>query len=255
MTKWLEQNKNIVLIIILFFLFLLAAFYLFMIRPLALEEKTQQQQLNRIKNDLSFYQQSIKSLQPNSFTSEEKESLLGSIPSKPNVEEIIKDLERTELENEVVIENFSYNVNENGLSDDEAEGKTEEKNQIVQKSGKENWENILPQDIMEKWKDQVKKVNDLPISFVELTIDVNGEEEKVNQFVSQLENLKRIIHVQSYEYKINKEKGNRLEGIVTIRAFYSEKLAEFVDEKMNFELDYEFDPQKVKRYVDPNEQS
>jgi Tfp pilus assembly protein PilO len=98
-------------------------------------------------------------------------------------------------------------------------------------------------------------VNDLPISFVELTIDVNGEEEKVNQFVSSLENLKRIIHVQSYEYKINKEKGNRLEGIVTIRAFYSEKLAEFVDEKMDFELDYEFDPQKVKRYVDPNEQS
>ncbi|MED3623671.1 hypothetical protein [Neobacillus thermocopriae] len=252
MTKWLEQNKNIVLIIILFILLLLVAFYLFMIRPLALEEKNQQQQLNRIKSDFSYYQQSIKSLQPNSFSDEEKELLIGSIPSKPYIEEIIKDLERTELENEVVIENISYNLNENRLSDDEAVGKTEEE---TRKSGKENWENILSQDVMKKFKEQIEKVEDLPISFVELTIDVNGEAEKVNQFVSQLENLKRIIHVQSYEYKINKEKDNRLEGIVTIRAFYSEKLAEFIDEKMDFELDYEFDPQKVKRYVDPNEQS
>ena len=94
-------------------------------------------------------------------------------------------------------------------------------------------------------------MSDLNVSYVEMVIDLNGEVEDVNTFVNRLENLKRIIHVQSYDYSINEEKNNRLEGILTIRAFYSEDFAQFINAESDFKLDYTFDPTKIKRYIEP----
>ena len=45
MTKWLEQNKNIVLIIVLILFVILALLSLFLIRPLAADEETKRQEL------------------------------------------------------------------------------------------------------------------------------------------------------------------------------------------------------------------
>ena len=56
MTKWFEQNKKIVLIILLVLFMVLSLFYIFLIRPLAAEEKNLQEQLKRISEDTSFYQ-------------------------------------------------------------------------------------------------------------------------------------------------------------------------------------------------------
>ena len=100
-------------------------------------------------------------------------------------------------------------------------------------------------------KEKFVDVSDLNVSYVEMVIDLNGEVEDVNTFVNQLENLKRIIHVQSYDYSINEEKNNRLEGILTIRAFYSEDFAKFINAESDFKLDYTFDPTKIKRYIEP----
>ena len=94
-------------------------------------------------------------------------------------------------------------------------------------------------------------VSDLKVSYVEMVIDLNGEEEDVHSFVDRLEDLKRIIHVQSYDYSINEERDNRLEGILTIRAFYSENFAQFINAESDFKLDYTFDPAKIKRYSEP----
>ncbi len=51
--------------------------------------------------------------------------------------------------------------------------------------------------------------------------------------------------------RYNKEKNNRLEGILTIRAFYSEDFAKFINAESDFKLDYTFDPSKIKRYSEP----
>ena len=72
MTKWLEQNKNIVLIIVLILFVLLALFFFFFVRPLAAEEETKRQELNRIQDDVSFYQAHLNRLTPQTFTEEEK---------------------------------------------------------------------------------------------------------------------------------------------------------------------------------------
>ena len=77
MTKWLEQNKNIVLIIVLILFVILALFFIFLIRPLAADEETKRQELNRINDDVSFYQNHLNELTPQTFTDQEKELLIG----------------------------------------------------------------------------------------------------------------------------------------------------------------------------------
>ena len=119
MTKWIEQNKKIVLIILLVLFVGLSLFYFFLIRPLAAEEKNLQDQLKQISEDTSFYQSKINQLKPQSFTDEEKLLLVGSVPSRPNVEEVITDLEKTELETGVAIENISFTINSTGSNEAE----------------------------------------------------------------------------------------------------------------------------------------
>ena len=99
MTKWFEQNKKIVLIILLVLFMVLALFYFFLIRPLAAEEKNLQEQLTRISDDTSFYQNAIDQLKPQSFTDEEKLLLVGSVPGRPNVEEVIKRSRKKRIRN------------------------------------------------------------------------------------------------------------------------------------------------------------
>lgn len=254
MIKWLEQNKKIVLLIVLFFMLILTVFYFFMIRPLAVQEKNLQQQLKRINDDFSFYQRALKKLTPQKATDNEKSLLIGSVPIKPNVEELIKDLERTELETGVVIEKISSSIHLNGLNDDGAAvqktEKTQENNKPIQKQ-EQGWNNIFPKETLRKLKGRLSGLDDLTVSYLEMVINVNGEAKDVHKFVNRLENLTRIIHIQSYEYKLNKEKNNRLEAILTIRAFYCKDFAKLIDEGNNFQLDYEFDPLKLKRYADP----
>lgn len=235
MTKWLEQNKNIVLFIVLFLFILMSIFYFFVIRPLVVEEDNQQQQLKRINADIAFYQQATNKLKPKKFTSRETSLLIGNIPSRPYVEGIINDLVRTETETGVVIENISSVIYPNGVSEGEDPSRGKGKIQPVQNKNNGNWENILPDGTLKKLKKQMTKIDNIHVSFVELVINVNGEVASMNNFVNQLEALNRVIHVQSYEYSVNKEQGSRLEAVVTIRAFYSKDFANLIDNDNDIE--------------------
>ena len=267
MTKWLEQNKKIVLILVLILFIVLALLYTFLIRPLAAREEDLRQELVRVQEDTSFYQQKLQQLKPQTFTDAEKLVLVGSIPNKPNVEEMIKDLEKTELETGVAIENMTISINPNGSEDEAAqqntqaaaetqgnqaiEANSEQATQSPPEQGPSNWESILPKETLEVLKDAQVHLDDLHVSYVEMVINFNGEESDVHTFVGLLENLQRIIHIQNYDYSINEEKDNRLEGTLTIRAFYSEDFAKFIQGDSEFELDYQFDPSKLKRYKEP----
>ena len=110
MTKWLEQNKNIVLIIVLILFVILAIFFIFLIRPLAADEETKRQELNRINDDVSFYQNHLNELSPQTFTDQEKDLLIGKVPATPNVEEVVKDLEKTEIKTGAVIDNVAISI-------------------------------------------------------------------------------------------------------------------------------------------------
>jgi len=265
MTKWFEQYKNVVLIFILILFLLLSLFYSFFIRPLAAEEKTNREQLNKIEEDVSFYQQQLAALQPLKFTEEEKQLLVGSIPAKPNVEEIIRDLEKKEIETGIVIESAGFKLFPNEIIEEQAQSQPEasepagETPPETTEAQQENppptevpssWEHIFPPELFELVKDKLTEVKDITVSYVEITIDLNGNVEDVNRFIDEIEHLQRIIHVQNYDYSINEEKDNRSEGILTIRAFYSDDFVEFIKDETEFALDYEFSPEDINRYLD-----
>lgn len=245
MTKLFQQNKNIILVTVLVLFMLCGIFYFFMVRPLAIQEENMKQELNRINEDAVFYQESIHHLLPQTFSEKEAETLVGSIPIQPNVEEIIKDLERTELETGTVIDHIAVSIHPN-----EWNGTPEADDQTIELQDLGLWGHLFPSELSDKLQDKLTEVKDLRVSYVEMAINLNGNQEDMNKFVQKLENLQRIIHVQGFDYSINEERENRLEGIVTIRAFYSEEFANLIYDDQEFELDYQFDPEKIKRYID-----
>ena len=263
MTKWLEQHKNIVLIIVLILLAISALFFIFFIRPLTAEVEAKSQELNRINEDVSFYQERINQLSRQTFSDEEMELLVGSVPATPNVEDLIKELEKTEIETGAVIDNVSIslyqnesNVNDGATAENENnQAETEAQETALQtdpQQGVNSWPHIFPEETLNllNEKEKLVDINKLTVSYVELVIDINGKVRDIDKFVRELENFKRIIHVQEFDYTINEENG-RLEGAITIRAFYSEDFEEFINEKGEFQLDYVFDPSKIKRYIEP----
>ena len=44
-----------------------------------------------------------------------------------------------------------------------------------------------------------------------------------------------------------------MEGVLTIRAFYSKDFEDVINEDGEFQLDYDFAPSKIKRYIEPVE--
>lgn len=260
MTKWLEQNKNIVLIIVLILFVILAMFFIFLIRPLATEEDTKRQELNRINDDVSFYQSHLNELTPQTFTDQEKDLLIGKVPVTPNVEEVVKDLEKTEIKTGAVIDNVAISIHQNEVNQvgqPEANTETQEGNaegEPATPQGPNRWSHILPEETLKllEDKEKLKDVNDLTVSYAEFAIDVNGKIKDIEKFLQEIESFKRITHVQGFDYSINEENG-RLEGILTIRAFYSKDFENLINEDGEFRLDYDFAPSKIKRYIEPVE--
>lgn len=226
MLDWVEKNKKIILLMILFLLILMTAFYSFMIRPLVAEKRNHQQQLDEINADISAYKQGINKLKPERLSGEEQALLISSIPGKPNVEDIIKDLQKVASETGAVIENISSTINGNGTSNNgtpnaNATQNKQANNGSAQQAGQGNWENIFPKEVLDKLKNKMADVNNLKVSYVEMTIKLNGTAANMNDFVKQIENLNRITHIQSYQYSINEAGDHRVEGTVTIRSYYT----------------------------------
>ena len=83
---------------------------------MAADEETKRQELNRINDDVSFYQNHLNELTPQTFTDQEKDLLIGKVPATPNVEEVVKDLEKTEIKTGAVIDNVTISIHQNEVN-------------------------------------------------------------------------------------------------------------------------------------------
>ncbi|MEB1807661.1 MAG: SPOR domain-containing protein [Bacillaceae bacterium] len=239
MTEWLNNNNNRILYSVLIFFLLLVVFYMYFIRPLQAEERSQQEELHRIQTDIAHYQTQISKLTVQSLTPLQKKTLLDRVPMRPNVEQVIADLERTELDTGAVIDSVSISIHPSERSEAQ-----ENEGQDVQ-----SWRNILDEDLYSLLETQVADVNALHVSSIELSISMNGKEADVHSFIEEVEKLKRIIHVQSYDYSLDSET-ERLQASATLRAFYCEDFLAFIEDVGDFKLDYNFDPNKLNRYIE-----
>ncbi|WP_088103712.1 hypothetical protein [Halalkalibacter urbisdiaboli] len=233
MTEWLKDNQKAIVYLFIILLLALVACYVNIVRPVAHEKANKELILSGIEQEVSALDSTLASLESESLSAVEKQRLLTSVPLKPNVEEIIADLERTEMATDIVIDDISISIEPNAYEE-------------------EKWRHILPEDLYERLQERMAKIEDLTVSYVELTINVNGLEDNIHWFVQELEHLERTIHVQNYTFGLESEKEDRANANITIRTFYSEDFVPFVENDDVFELDYEFDADLIKRYVIPN---
>jgi len=232
MNEWLIRNQKPVLYIILLLFLGLASFYLFHLRPLQAQERGQKEELQRLNHTLLTYEEQIAKSEKQTLTIAEAEGLLAKVPLRPDVEQMVADLERTEIETEIVIDSISIHVVPNEI---------ETENQ--------KWIHLLPEDLYMRFEGDIANLENLQVSYVEMTLSLQGTEENIHTFVDEMEQLDRIIHVQHYAYETQTDSEEVL-GNLTIRAFYTEDFSPFIEETKEFDLDYEFDSTKIREYLE-----
>lgn len=238
MSEWVRGNLKLIAYLFIILCLLLVAFYIYIVRPVSTEVTSKQLELLVVNQDIQSLQSTLQSIEPKELSKEEQQALLRSVPLRPNVEQIIADLEKTELETGAVIDSLQFNIIENEKND---QGGSEDANP---------WKQLLPEQVYTVFTEKIQPINDIVLSYVEINVALNGEAKAVHAFVHSLQKLERAIHVQSYDYsKSDEEEEERIGGTVIFRAFFSEDFAPFIEDTLSFQLGYEFDPSKINRYV------
>ncbi|WP_100405001.1 hypothetical protein [Bacillus solitudinis] len=230
MTEWLKKNQKTVFYALIILFLVLIACYVYLVRPVAIEKEEKELLLSGVNNEITTLETTLASLVPDTLSEGEKQQLTESVSIKPEVEQMIAELEKTEIDAEVVIENISVSV-------------------LPNVNEQEKWRHIFSEELYEPLQEKVVEVEDLTVSYVEMVINVSGLIDNVHWFVREVENLQKTVHVQSYTFGLDSENRERANAILTLRTFYSSEFAPFIEYQEDFELDYEFDSGKIKRYV------
>ncbi|ARK31600.1 hypothetical protein [Halalkalibacter krulwichiae] len=241
MNEWFIRNQKPVLYFILLFFLGLVAFYLYQVRPLQAKEQDQQAELQRITNSLQTYQQHLDNSEKQKLSDEEESKLLALIPLRPDIEQMVADLERTELDTDVVIERIDIEVSPLEAPFDEETDAEVDQNQ--------SWRHLFSEELYASLEEEVTELEHINLAYVELVLSILGEEDDLHSFVDEIEQLDRIVHIQNYSYVVA-EDSNHVEGVLTLRAFYSEDFSPFMEETKEFELDYQFDSAWIKSYLE-----
>lgn len=189
-------------------------FYFAFVRPLAAEKAEKEANLQRIEADASSYEQVLSSLVPQTMTEAEKQELLEGIPGRPNIEQVIKDIEITEGETETSVSSISFQTEP---EEAQSEAATSTEGTVEQ----DQWSKVFPESIYKLLEERVSEVKEFTVSYIDVQISLNGSDENINVFVDKLERMTRVIHIQNVTYSVNSEKGN-MDATISARVFYCE---------------------------------
>lgn len=241
MSEWVNANQKLMVYIFIILFLGLVAFYLYIVRPVSLEVNSKEAELTEINSEIQTLESTIAGIEPIILSEVEQERLLSSVPIRPNVEQIIADLEKTELETGAVIDNVEVAIVSSSEITSEGEQSLEA----------DHWQTIFPEDVYPLLTDKIEPIKDVTLSYVDMIVTLNGLEKDVHLFVSELEKLERAVHVQSYLYLQDSEAKERVTATVAFRSYYSEDFSEFIEDDPLFQLDYQFDATKINRYFPP----
>ncbi|MEW8985647.1 MAG: hypothetical protein AB2401_01280, partial [Bacillus sp. (in: firmicutes)] len=190
-------------------------FYFAILRPLAAEKAEKEADLQRIEADTNSYEKVLQTLEPQTMTEAEKQELFQGIPGRPNIEQVIKDIEKTEGETGTSVSAISFQTE----SDEEAQAEvTTTTDGTVEQ---DQWSTLFPDSIYKLLEERVSEVKEFTVSYNEVQISLNGSDEDINEFVDKLEQLPRVFHIQNVTYSLNSEKGN-MDATISARVFYCE---------------------------------
>lgn len=197
-------------------------FYWAILRPLSAEQAEKEANLQKIEADTTSYEKVLQSLDPQTMTEVEKQELFQGIPGRSNIEQVIKDIEKTEGETGTSVSTISFQTE----SDEEtqAEVTTTADGTVEQ----DQWSTLFPESIYKLLEERVSEVKEFTVSYNDMQISLNGSDEDINEFVDKLEQLPRVFHIQDVTYSLNSEKGN-MDATVSARVFYCEAFQQVLE--------------------------
>ncbi|MFC0473851.1 hypothetical protein ACFFHF_00640 [Robertmurraya beringensis] len=215
-------KEKILIITIAILVVFSGIFYWAIIRPLAAEKAEKEADLQRIEADTTSYEKVLQSLEPQTMTEAEKQELFQGIPGRPNIEQVIKDIEKTEGETGTSVSTISFQTE----SDEEAQAEvTTTADGTVEQ---DQWSTLFPESIYKLLEGRVSEVKEFTVSYNDVQISLNGSDEDINEFVDKLEQLPRVFHIQNVTYSLNSEKGN-MDATISARVFYCEAFQQVLE--------------------------
>ncbi|NEY73050.1 hypothetical protein [Bacillus mesophilus] len=218
-------KEKLLINIIIAFVVLIGIFFLLFIRPLLAEEDLKSGELSKVEVAVADYEKLLSQLQPQALTDEEKKTLLEAIPIRPNIEQMIADLEQMELGTGAFIESIGFSHSQD-TANTNAQTNTVDENQ---------WMQLFPADVYTILEKEINEVKEVSISYLDVAINISGEEINLNQFINGLEELPRVIHIQNYSYVRDEE--DQLAAVITARVFYSEDFKELIGLDNSFAIE------------------
>lgn len=215
-------KEKILIIAIAILVVFSGIFYWAILRPLAAEQAEKEANLQKIEADTSSYEKVLQSLEPQTMTEAEKQELFQGIPGRPNIEQVIKDIEQTEGETGTSVSTISFQREPD--EDTQAEVTTTADGTVEQ----DQWSTLFPESIYKLLEERISEVKEFTVSYNDVQISLNGSDEDINEFVDKLEQLPRVFHLQNVTYSLNSEKGN-MDATVSARVFYCEAFQQVLE--------------------------
>lgn len=193
--------------------------YLFVLQPMMEEIEMKEVELERATTEANEYLTQLELIQPEE-SMESLEALSQSIPVTPTVEQIIRDIEQLEIETQTTIENISFEIIK--LSSDESEAPMIE---------------IL---IADK-KEEHEGIDDLLLSKVSFTIDLNGGYSNIKEFIKGYNDFPRTVRLDEITFKNNLQGGQQasnsspsipeMDATLSFTAYYIDQFAPFIQDR------------------------
>lgn len=175
-------------------------------------------ELERARSEVNQYLSQLELAQQE----EKKESvdaLLQSIPVTPTVQQIIRDIEQLERETQTIIENILFEI----------ESSTEES------------EGSIVEILLAEKEEEYKGIDDLLVSKVSFTIDLNGGYRNIKEFIRRYNDFPRTVRLDEITFTNNlsgsQQQSNNgaarpdINATLSFTAYYIDQFAPYVQDR------------------------
>ncbi|MER2105716.1 MAG: potassium transporter [Solibacillus sp.] len=209
-----KLNRSSILLIIIVILLLLFALYYYVILPKKQEEERLQQSVNQVQSEVTALQENIRILvEEQEYVEENTYAMRKKLPPNRMMQQLLLDIEEIEYVSEskvlaVNFNNYDAVVNASTLQDPNVQEVPAEADVAADGTAEENTDNVESQertDVTEEVPVSTVTRETLQAELKMVTFNMNVEapdRKNIEAFVKELENLERVMRIDSISYNL-----------------------------------------------------
>lgn len=215
MSSTLRRNRWKLYLLFMIVIALCFGAYFFLLQPQFVEVSSKEDDLTNVKLELQRLEDERQQQQAGQDV-QLLDHLQFSLPIEPQIAQIIRDIDSEEMRAELIMDSIRFMVN------DASEG---EQNHSGLIDLLDSFMGSTPVPTNETQEDIEQEV----ASTITFQISFSAWDDGFDRFMSAMLDRPRIYTVESFQYVvIEEEQGQRVDGTMTISAYYVEQFASFV---------------------------